>query len=55
MNQLRQIIARLAAQRGQSMTEYAILLTWICLLIFAAITTLGHNISSIFSSTAGRV
>lgn len=64
MNRLVQTVARLLAQRddirllsqrGQTMTEYVILLVWIVLLIFAALTTLGRNLSHMLSSTAARV
>ena len=37
------------------MIEYSILLTWICLLVFTAITTIGHNLTVLFNSTASRI
>lgn len=55
MLRLDRLVGVLRAQRGQSMTEYAILLVWICLLVFAAITSIGHNLAHLFNSTASRV
>lgn len=37
------------------MSEYAVLIVWIALLLVVAVTTVGHNLSSLLSSTAGRV
>jgi Flp pilus assembly pilin Flp len=55
MNLLRALLIRLSSQRGQTMSEYAILITWIVLLVVVGATTLGHNLSHALSSTAGRV
>jgi Flp pilus assembly pilin Flp len=49
------IMVRFASERGQTMTEYGILIAWIVLLVIVAATTLGGSISHLFSSTAGRV
>ena len=43
------------SERGQTMLEYGILLVWIVLVIFAALTTIGHNLSQLLNSTATRV
>jgi Flp pilus assembly pilin Flp len=43
---------RLVDQRGQTMTEYAILLGVIALLVVAVAFLLGGSISSLFSKTA---
>jgi Flp pilus assembly pilin Flp len=49
------LIARLLSERGQTMSEYAVLIVWICLVVVVAATTLGHNLSSLLNSTASRV
>jgi Flp pilus assembly pilin Flp len=55
MNLIRSILVRLASERGQTLSEYAILITWLALLIVVGATTLGHNLSHALSSTASRV
>jgi Flp pilus assembly pilin Flp len=49
------IVLRLLNERGQSITEYAILLTWIALLVIVAVSALGHSIGSVLSATASKV
>ena len=49
------IIRVLSEQRAQTMSEYAILLVWIVLILIVAATTLGHSLSHVISSTADRV
>jgi Flp pilus assembly pilin Flp len=49
------IMVRLASERGQTMTEYGILIAWVVLLVIVGATQLGGNISHLFSSTAGKV
>jgi Flp pilus assembly pilin Flp len=55
MNVLRALLLRLTSQRGQTMSEYAVLITWLVLLVIVGATTLGHNLSQALSSTASRV
>lgn len=43
-------VARLQREEGQTMAEYAILVTVIAVVVLAAATLLGNSISSIFSS-----
>lgn len=49
------IRARLAAQDGQTMAEYGILIAVIALVVVAAAITLGGSLNSLFGSTAGAV
>jgi Flp pilus assembly pilin Flp len=37
------------------MSEYAILIAWVALLVVVGATTLGHDLSSTLNSTAARV
>jgi Flp pilus assembly pilin Flp len=56
---LDQIIRRVAGigdgETGQTMAEYAILITVIAIVVLAAAIFLGNSISSIFSSLAGHI
>jgi pilus assembly protein Flp/PilA len=49
------IMVKLASERGQTMTEYGILIAWIVLLVIVGATKLGGSVSHLFSSTAGKV
>jgi Flp pilus assembly pilin Flp len=49
------IVTRLLNERGQSMTEYAILITWVALLVIVGVSALGHSLSQLLSTTAGKV
>ena len=42
-------------ERGQDLAEYALLLGLIALIVILAVTLLGQNMSSLFSSLASRV
>jgi Flp pilus assembly pilin Flp len=55
MNLLLTLLARLTSERGQTMAEYGVLIAWIALLVIVGVNTLGHSLTSIFSSTAGKV
>jgi Flp pilus assembly pilin Flp len=49
------LIARIQREEGQTMAEYAILVTVIAIVVLAAAVFLGNSISSIFSSLAGLI
>ena len=49
------LVARLEREEGQTMAEYAILITVIAIVVLAAAVFLGSSISSIFSSLAGHI
>jgi pilus assembly protein Flp/PilA len=49
------LVARVQREEGQTMAEYAILVTVIAIVVLAAATLLGNSISSIFSSLAGHL
>jgi Flp pilus assembly pilin Flp len=55
MSRLRRILDHLAAAEGQTLAEYAVVITWIALLVIVGVTTLGGSISHLLSSTATRV
>jgi Flp pilus assembly pilin Flp len=46
------LVARVQREEGQTMAEYAILVTVIAIVVLAAAVFLGNSISSIFSSLA---
>jgi Flp pilus assembly pilin Flp len=48
-------IERLQREEGQTMAEYAVLLTVIAIVVLTAATIMGKSISSIFSSIAAKV
>jgi pilus assembly protein Flp/PilA len=52
---IRGMVARIQREAGQTMAEYAILVTVIAVVVLAAATLLGASISSIFSSLAGNI
>jgi Flp pilus assembly pilin Flp len=45
----------LKSERGQTMSEYAILIAWIALLVIVGATKFGTTVSGIFHSQAGRL
>ena len=49
------MVARFRNQEGQTMAEYGILIAVIALIVVVAAVVLGGSISSLFSSTAGKV
>ena len=49
------LIARMAREEGQTLVEYAFLVAFIALVVLVAVTLLGTNLSSLFSSVAGKV
>jgi pilus assembly protein Flp/PilA len=49
------LIARAQREEGQTMAEYAILVTVIAIVVLAAAILLGNSISSIFSSLAKNI
>jgi Flp pilus assembly pilin Flp len=55
MNVLRVLLFRLASERGQTLGEYVVLITWVALLVIVGATTLGHSISTAFTHAAGKV
>ena len=56
MRRIVQIIRSLSGQeKGQTLTEYALLLFFIAVVAILAVTFLGEQISSIFSSIANSL
>ncbi len=49
------LVVRLCSQAGQTMTEYAILITWLALLVIVAAGHLGSAITHLFSSSATKI
>jgi Flp pilus assembly pilin Flp len=49
------LMVRLRREEGQTMAEYGILLAVIAVIVAVVAVTLGSSISSIFSSTAGKL
>lgn len=49
------IISFLKQENGASLAEYGILVALIAAVAIAAVTTLGTNISDVFTSIAGKV
>ena len=47
--------ARMRSERGQTMAEYGILIAVIAIIVVIAATTLGGNISSLFSSAGTKL
>jgi Flp pilus assembly pilin Flp len=52
---LRRAYLRLAAQRGQTMAEYAILVGVIALIVILAAVFLGTSLSAIFTKTSTKL
>ncbi len=46
------LLDRFGRQEGQTLVEYAFLVAFIALVVLAAVTLLGTNISSLFNSIA---
>lgn len=49
------LIARVQREEGQSMAEYAILISVIAVVVLTAATLLGSSISSVFNSLATHI
>lgn len=49
------MLVRMRNDEGQTMAEYGILIAVIALVVVAAAIILGGSLSSLFSSTAGKV
>ena len=49
------LVVRMRSQSGQTMAEYGILIAVIAIVVVVAATTLGTNLSSLFSNTATKV
>ncbi len=49
------VIRRLTEQRGQTMAEYAVLISVIAVIVVLAAVLFGINVSSLFSSSAPQV
>jgi Flp pilus assembly pilin Flp len=50
-----QLIARLQAERGQTMAEYDILISVIAVVVVAVALTLGSSITALFSSASHHI
>ena len=50
-----QLAARIKSERGASAVEYGLLVALIAIIIIAAVTLLGSNLSSIFNKTATSI
>ncbi len=48
-------LAKVQREEGQTMAEYAILITVIAVVVLAAALLLGNSISSLFSSLATKI
>ena len=56
MRRLVQIIRKFSGQEeGQTLTEYGLLLFFIAIVVIVAVTVLGEQISSIFSTIANSL
>jgi pilus assembly protein Flp/PilA len=56
MRRLVQIIRKFSGQEeGQTLTEYGLLLFFIAIVVIVAVTVLGEQISTIFSSIANSI
>ena len=49
------LVARLQREEGQTMAEYALLLTLIVVAVTAVIALLGGQIASVFNSVTGQL
>lgn len=49
------VAARVRREEGQTMAEYALLLTLIVIVTVTVIVTLGNKISGVFSQIAGAI
>jgi len=50
-----QIAGRIRSERGASAVEYGLLVALIAIIIIAAVSLLGGNLSSIFDKTANSI
>ena len=50
-----QLAGRIKSERGASAVEYGLLVALIAIIIIAAVTLLGSNLSSIFNKTATSI
>ncbi|MFQ5945563.1 MAG: Flp family type IVb pilin [Anaerolineae bacterium] len=53
--QLRRVVAHLKDERGQDLSEYALLLGLIALVVIVGVTALGGNLGVLFNDMAGEV
>ena len=51
----RKAVDWLKVEQGQDLSEYALLIGLIALVVLVAVTVLGQNLSGLFSSLASRV
>lgn len=51
----RRFVAAIDEERGATATEYALLLSFIALVIIIAVTLLGTNISGLFNNAASSI
>ncbi len=49
------LVARMRSQTGQTMAEYGILIAVIAVIVVLAATVLGGSVSTLFSSTSGKL
>ncbi len=49
------LVARMRTQTGQTMAEYGILIAVIAVIVVLAATLLGGSVSTLFSSTSGKL
>lgn len=49
------LVARMRNQTGQTMAEYGILIAVIAVIVVLAATLLGGSVSTLFSSTSGKL
>jgi pilus assembly protein Flp/PilA len=53
---LQSLLARMVRdEEGQGLAEYALILVFVAIVVIAALTLLGSNISSVLSSVAGKI
>ena len=50
-----QLVGRIRSERGASAVEYGLLVALIAIIIIAAVSLLGGNLSSIFDKTANSI
>jgi pilus assembly protein Flp/PilA len=48
-------LAKMRAEEGQALVEYALIVSLIAVVAIAALTLTGNNISSMFNDIAGKV
>lgn len=49
------LVVRMRSQSGQTMAEYGILIAVIAIIVVAAASLLGTNLTSLFNTTAAKV